>query len=305
MELEQLRQLDAIEREGTMSAAARALHVSQPALSRSVQRLEAELGAELFDRTGRHVALNEAGRAAVEWARQILRDERLMRDAVDAAVRRSRTLRVATVAPVPLWRLTSLMVERFPRETLTSETLEEGMVERGVSDGTFDLGIVTGRPALPLLRSCEMMRENLSVTLPPSHSLAARRSVGVAELDGNAFLIISDIGFWRGRVDASLPHATFVEQRDREVFARLVRSTPLCAFTTDAPFLGDPIPGRAVVPIDDPMAHAVFYLVARADAMGLAAELFAWVRSRSESAAESAESGGAGGVGAGAAGGAP
>ena len=44
MELEQMRQIDAIARTGTMSAAADELHISQPALSRSIQRLEAELG---------------------------------------------------------------------------------------------------------------------------------------------------------------------------------------------------------------------------------------------------------------------
>ena len=80
MEFEQMRQLDAIARTGTVSAAARELHLSQPALSRSVRRLEDELGVELFERSGRHVELNEVGRAALEWARQLLRDERLMRD---------------------------------------------------------------------------------------------------------------------------------------------------------------------------------------------------------------------------------
>ena len=65
MELEQLRQLDAIAREGTMSAAARALHLSQPALSRSLARLEAELDQPLFDRPGRRLVLNDAGRVAL------------------------------------------------------------------------------------------------------------------------------------------------------------------------------------------------------------------------------------------------
>lgn len=175
MELEQLRQLDAIEREGTMSAAARALHLSQPALSRSVQRLEDELGTPLFSREGRRAVLNEAGRAAVDWARQILRDERLMRDAIDSAVRRARSLRVGTVAPAPLWRLTGLMVEAFPRETLTSQTVGDATVVRGVVDGTYDLGIVREEPDNPLLRSCELMREDLAVTLPPNlRSLRAR-----------------------------------------------------------------------------------------------------------------------------------
>ena len=277
MEFEQLRQLDAIAREGTMSAAARALHLSQPALSRSIQRLEADLGTPLFSRDGRRVALNDVGRVAVDWARQILRDERLMRDAVDAVARRARSLRVGTVAPAPLWRLTGLMVEAFPRETLTSETVEETAVVRGVLDGTFDLGIVCGRPLNPLLRSCELMHENLSVTLPPNHPLASRASVPLRERDGSTFLILTGIGCWRGLVERALPHATFIEQDDRVVFAQLARTTPHCTFVTDAPYMeNDPVPGRTVVPLEDPEAHVTFYLVARANVTGLAARLFDW-----------------------------
>lgn len=280
MELEQLRQLDAIEREGTMSAAARVLHLSQPALSRSIQRLEADLGTPLFSRDGRRLALNDAGRVAVDWARQILRDERLMRDAVDSVARRARALRVGTVAPAPLWRLTGLMVEAFPREALTSETSDEATVVRGVLDGTFDLGIVCERPTSPLLRNCELMCENLSVTLPPNHPLASRASVPLRELDGGTFLILTDIGFWRGLVEHALPHATFIEQDDRMVFAQLARTTPHCTFATDAPYMeNDPVPGRTIVPLQDAETHVTFYLVARSDVMGLAARLFEWVKS--------------------------
>lgn len=277
MELEQLRQLDEIERSGTMSAAARALHISQPALSRSIQRLEAELSVPLFVRDGRRVTLNEAGRTAVDWARQILRDEQLMRDAIDVAARRARSLRVGTVAPAPLWRLTGLMVEAFPRETLTSETAEESAVVRGVLDGSFDLGIVCERPMSPLLRSCELMRENLSVTLPPNHPFAARASAPLSELDGSTFLILTGIGFWRGLVERALPHATFIEQDDRVVFVQLARTTPHCTFVTDAPYMeNDSVPGRTVVPLEDSEAHVTFYLVVRANATGLAARLFDW-----------------------------
>lgn len=283
MEFEQLRQLDAMERCATMTEAARRLHLSQPALSRSMQRLETEFGQPLFDREGRSMRLNDAGRVAVDWARQILRDERLMRDALDAVARRARTLRVGTVAPAPLWRLTSLMVERFPQETLTSEShAGNDQVVRGVIDGTFDLGIVTEPPDSALLSSCWIMDENLSVTLPPNHPLAARKAVTPVDLDGETFLLAGDIGFWRDGVDAALPHATFIEQRDREVFAQLVHTTPYCAFVTDAPFLQGEIAGRAVVPIDDALAHARFFLIVRKAATGLARDLFAWVQDRSD-----------------------
>lgn len=277
MEFEQMRQLDAIARTGTVSAAARELHLSQPALSRSIRRLEDELGVELFERSGRHVELNEVGRAALEWARQLLRDERLMRDAVATAARRARALRVGTVAPAPLWRLTGLMTEAFPRETLTSETVEEEAVVRGVLDGVFDLGIVRTMPTNPLLRSCGLMREQLSVTLPPNHPLTSRASVHLAELAGNSFLILTGIGFWRDLVEHAIPRATFIDQDDRMVFSQLARTTPHCTFVTDAPYMeNEQLPGRTVVTVEDEEACVTFYLVVRTDASGLATQLFEW-----------------------------
>ena len=70
MELERLRQLECTADLGTFSAAAKALHISQPALSRSMQRLEADLGVSLFERVGKRSSLSPTGIAALEWARQ-------------------------------------------------------------------------------------------------------------------------------------------------------------------------------------------------------------------------------------------
>ncbi|MBO5496209.1 MAG: LysR family transcriptional regulator, partial [Oscillospiraceae bacterium] len=65
IELEQLQQLIAVSEAGTISAAADSLHLSQPALTRSLQRLEAELGVSLFHRKRNRVALNDVGELAL------------------------------------------------------------------------------------------------------------------------------------------------------------------------------------------------------------------------------------------------
>ena len=283
MELDQLRQLEAIEREGTMSAAARELHLSQPALSRSLGRLETELGQPLFDRMGRRLVLNEAGRVALEHAHQILRAERAMRDALGDVARRTRALRVGTVAPAPLWRLTALMTERFPGQVLTSQMLTDSEVEAGVIDGDLDLGISLRPLALPMVRSSRLMVENLSVVLPPGHALARRRSLNAAELDGETFLILKDIGFWRQVCDRHFPHSELVVQEDPAVFKELTRSSPLSYFVTDAPSFADfssSVPDRAVVPIRDTVAHATFYLLVRSEGRQEAVDLFDWVSGR-------------------------
>lgn len=266
MELEQLRQLDAIERCGTMSAAARELSISQPALSRSIQRLEAELGQSLFDRSGNRAEINAVGRVAVEHARAVLREERLLRDAVDEAARRPRALRVATCAPAPLWRLTELAVGELPDVLLQSETRSEEDVREQTLNGLADLGIVAHPVMLPTLSCTLLMTENLSVCVPEGHELAGRDYVSYHDLDGRDFLLLEDIGSWRDVVDSHIPNAHLVVQRDREVFQQLIRTTRMLYFVTDVRQNALDVPGRVTVPISDAAAHATFYLLARTDA---------------------------------------
>ena len=72
LELYQLLQLLAIAECGTISKAAEQLHLSQPALSRSMQKLEEELQVTLFDRQKNKITLNKNGRLAVEQARRVV-----------------------------------------------------------------------------------------------------------------------------------------------------------------------------------------------------------------------------------------
>ena len=69
-ELYQLEQLLAVAKCGTLSNAAEQLHISQPALSRSMQRLENEIQVPLFIRRKNKIELNENGKLAVEYAKK-------------------------------------------------------------------------------------------------------------------------------------------------------------------------------------------------------------------------------------------
>src|SRR5438309_7753772 len=84
MDLRQMEYAVAVVEYGGFTRAASACYVSQPSLSQGVAKLEAELGTPLFHRVGRRVVLTSAGEAFLEPARQVLRDVRTIRDAVDA-----------------------------------------------------------------------------------------------------------------------------------------------------------------------------------------------------------------------------
>lgn len=74
IELEQLLHLVTFKECETLSKAAKELHISQPVLSRSMQKLEEEFGVSLFSRTKNKITLNETGMLAVSLASRILED---------------------------------------------------------------------------------------------------------------------------------------------------------------------------------------------------------------------------------------
>ena len=125
MTIDQLEHIAAVAQTGSILRAAERLHMSQPALSRSIKRLEEELGCQLLHRTSNSSALTEAGRIAADYADDMLRTYRRMRDALASLETRRRTLRIGTCAPAPLWRVTQLVVETTPGTIVASESLDE------------------------------------------------------------------------------------------------------------------------------------------------------------------------------------
>lgn len=281
MDIEQLRQFDAVATYGTISAAADELRMPQPTLSRSLQRLEQELGHELLSRQGRHVELNEAGRLVLEYIRPMLRDERLMREALDRLSHETNALHIGTIAPAPLWHLTALIVERFPGIIVSSQTIDQPQIERLLFTGAIGLAICMEDLRFPAFRSCHLMDENLFVVLPENHPLAGASGVTFHDLDGETFQLLNDIGFWRDICDRHLPHSRFIVQEDRQVFTQMLRNPSAVFFTTDAPQnnMDEIHMNHVTLPILDDAAHVSFRLLARIDGDERATRIFNWVES--------------------------
>ena len=124
LELYQLEQLLAVSDCGTLSGAAKRLHLSQPALSRSMQRLEADLQVPLFIRRKNKIELNDNGRMAVDYAQKILEQTQDMVSRIQAFERSRRTILVGSCAPAPLWEIPPLLSNLYPDMTISSEMRE-------------------------------------------------------------------------------------------------------------------------------------------------------------------------------------
>ena len=193
MELRHLRAFLAVAEELHFGRAAQRLHMSQPPLSQQVQRLERELGVELFRRNRRRVELTPAGSALVPEARRTL-----------AAAERAAAV-VASVAAGASGRLTLGFIGSTAHGVLPrlvralredAPDLEIALVEASTAQqiellrlGQLDAGLVRP-PILAAGIELEIVGvEPLRAVLPDDHPLAGRASVELSELAGEPFVL--------------------------------------------------------------------------------------------------------------------
>jgi len=98
LNLHHLRLFRAVAREGTLTAAARALNISQSAVSTQIKALETDLGHDLFERRGRNLVLTEAGRIALDYAEQIFRASEQLTATFRAVGGQRKVLRIGALA---------------------------------------------------------------------------------------------------------------------------------------------------------------------------------------------------------------
>jgi DNA-binding transcriptional LysR family regulator len=157
MHLERLGQFLRIVETGSMNAAARAVHLTQPALSRSLRLLEEELGVALFHRRGRGLVLTPAGRALVPRAQALIdASGELAKEVGRSAERGYYDLRLGAVDSVAAYLLPGLIAplrRAFPTLALKVSTARTRPLLDGAGRGQLDLAIVAHSGAPPGVRA--------------------------------------------------------------------------------------------------------------------------------------------------------
>jgi DNA-binding transcriptional LysR family regulator len=157
LDLRQLRAFVAVHDTGSVSAAARKVHLTQPALSRRISELESALGVRLFDRTGGRLRLTREGESLIMHSRNVLAEaESFVTRAETLSEGRGRTLAVGT-APMTMESVIAPMLHRYLRE---HEEINVRLVEGGA-------------PAL--LDKVEKGELHLSLSVPLSPTLEHRQ----------------------------------------------------------------------------------------------------------------------------------
>lgn len=195
VDLFQLEQLVAFADHGTLSKAAEILNMSQPTLTRSMQRLEAEFGVPLFQRSKNRLEFNENGTYAADYARKLLQNAGDMIRSVRDFDRARHTVSIGACAPMPMLSLVQKATRLCPDTTVASELKDSEALLKGLKENIYQIIILPFHPEGEDLYIKECGKESLLFALPVGHPLAEKKELYMREMDGENMLIYSDIGF--------------------------------------------------------------------------------------------------------------
>ena len=212
MNIDELRWFVTVAERGRVTLAAAELHISQPALSRALARVQRELGVDLFDRSGRTLRLNRYGELYLDHVRRALGELDSGRRALEEMAGGEHGLVSLGFAPTLSTWLVPALVSAFrdehpgPRFQLHQDAV--GPLVESLRDGGVDL-LITPRPGDPQLNWHALGRERLQLVVPPGHRLAGRRRVRLAEAAQERFVMLKHAFDFRDLVEDLCREAGF------------------------------------------------------------------------------------------------
>ena len=191
MELYLLQTFLTVANEKSFSRAGEKLLRTQPAVSLAIQRLEAELGEKLIDRTGKELLLTDAGQIVTEYARRF---ENLRQDLENslAELRDNAAGRLGIGANESTTLYLLQHIERYrhtyPKIKVQVRRSLSSKIPAQLLDGELELGVISYDPGDDRVLSTVIYNDHLAFVVSPEHRFAQRKSISISELGLETFI---------------------------------------------------------------------------------------------------------------------
>jgi DNA-binding transcriptional LysR family regulator len=203
MELYPLHVFHTIAAERSFSRAAEKLRRTQPAVSLALQRLEADLGERLIDRSGKELVLTDAGRAVLDFARRFDNLQGELENAL-AELRDNSAGRLSIGANESTALYLLQHIERYhllyPKVKIQVRRSLSSKIPNELIDGNLELGVVSYDPRDERVTAKVIYTDSLAFVVSPQHALAGRESVSIKELGRETFIAHNVISPYREAV---------------------------------------------------------------------------------------------------------
>lgn len=210
-DLQQLQAFLAVAERGSFRAGAEHIHLSPPALSRRIEKLESILGTRLFNRTTREVELTSIGRIFLERARAAIDDlESAMLGISDIAATRSGRVTVACVPSAAIYFLPQILSQfsiKYP--AIRIRVIDESMNQtlQSVLTGESDFGIGFMSTRMPEISFEDIHDDPFVLAVRRDHPLAGRKSISWSQVENERLIAVARTSGNRQRIDDVLSKA--------------------------------------------------------------------------------------------------
>ncbi|MBY0356145.1 MAG: LysR family transcriptional regulator [Rickettsiales bacterium] len=196
MNLRDLKYITTVSETLNFNRASELCFVSQPSLSKQIQKVESELGVQIFERTNKRVSVTPVGERIVQRAQNILRESEAIRQIAKQASNplggEFRLGIIPTIAPYLLPRLMPVLRKSLPSMSLSLVEGHTRTITQQLKNGELDAVFV----ALPLaedgMHESVIYQESFLFTVPENHPLAKRKKVSIDDLAGEELLLLED-----------------------------------------------------------------------------------------------------------------
>lgn len=239
MEFLQLKYFQTVARLEHMTKAAEQLQIAQPSLSKTISRLEEDLGVELFDREHRKISLNAAGKIFLNRVDRAFAElnegQRELKQFIDQD---QRSITLAVTIPRVLPALLGSFLSKYPDVRFQQFLKSISSMKKMLLEGEVDYCI----SSIPIegedIRWEPLITEEIFLIVPPNHQLAGRESVRLEEVKDEAFISMNTGYGFRNLTDQFCQEAGFVqniafEGDEPTVISDLVRQGLGVAFVSE------------------------------------------------------------------------
>lgn len=264
MDITQLQYFKMIAESGSLTKAANELHISQPAMSAMLKKLEEELNVELFDRTPNRIRLNQMGEIALTHTNTILQNIEQMRTDLHNAAGQNQTLAIAFCDPGIQWFSVPRFSIAYPEVTVTDELYEGTEAVKLLNERVYDLMISPTKIQATGILSRAFLKDQVFLSVPSDSRLLEHETISLEEIPAQPLLYPQIGGHFLTQIEniiikKNLP-ITLVKN-EFHITQHLIRTTNFLATISTASLdLRNDGTHRTLIPMSDPELNVTYYI---------------------------------------------